>query len=296
MTLLQFPAYNSKLPQALLNLFYIDLRILHISYIAIIATIGFLIILPGIRGNERKYSFVRHSIWALTLLGLVTSYYTQSWIILDFPESSDIRTGYVIVRDPENGKSLISKGEEMGHLRFSDSQRNRNSSILRFSPEEFNHLPTKVFVQIGLKFINVTTIFDEFHLRDEFDLRYHLKDKTLADSEYANSFINNFRPINVNKLLTYFRPNIDSRRQMSGIGRALLRAGRGAETMILLAGYFWILSIIMLHIELRSGIFLQFLTSGFMLGACSYYFGFSRFSHMWQYGVKLDGIHANMRY
>lgn len=279
MGLSQIPAYQSDLPEFLVKIFSSDIKTLNIIFFSSCLLLGFLIILPGVRGNERKYNFVRHSIWVITGLGLIVSYYSQYWVTLNFQPSVDLRTGF----NMEMIKSLELRQPAV------------TTERLNFDPDfeqvNNNGLPVKVNLRVGLQNMNITVDFAGLYLNDKFKFR----DKTV-DFDYKHDILEAGKSLPTQKLISMIRPNIRSRRHITDIGRYFLRAGRGTENLLLIASYFWIISIILMHLAIDAGILLTLISGIFMLASVIYYFLMTKISKDFSHGIFIDGMHANFEY
>jgi len=268
MTLKWYPNYDSPISPVLQNLFSNSDSTLHIAFIAVILSGTFISILPGIRGRERKYSLIRHTIWFICGLGLCSVFFGQSWITAIFGENNPIQT--------EN-------------LKFEPE--------LRTSPSFTTEFPTKLGnteIFIGLRRLNITFLHPEYpkipeFYNEEFDFRTF----QFENLEHLHS---TGKPLQIIKLASWLEPNNLSRKKVSTIGRSINRAGRGAETILILAVYFWICAVILLQVSIEPGIDLTIISGVLMFTSGCWYITVTQLSKSFRHGIYLDGEFAEFRY
>jgi len=80
------------------------------------------------------------------------------------------------------------------------------------------------------------------------------------------------------------------------MGKSINRAGRGAETILILAVYFWICAVILLQVSIEPGIDLTIISGVLMFTSGCWYIIVTQLSKSFRNGIYLDGEFAEFRY
>ena len=202
-------------------------------------------------------------------------FFGKSWITASFGENN-----------PLNTRNLKFEPEIRANPTF-QSDFNRPSTEI---PKKLGN--TEIY--IGLRRLNITFLHPEYPEIPEFyNEEFNFRTFQFENLENLHS---TGKPVQIIKLASWLEPNNLSRKKVSTMGKSINRAGRGAETILVLAVYFWICAVILLQVSIEPGIDLTIISGVLMFTSGCWYVTVTQLSKSFRHGIYLDGEFAEFRY